>query len=72
MNISLPAHSDDLKTFLNLLNKSFDIICISESRLSTKTSLTTNANIPGYNIEETPIKSTCRWYFNVYFPKIFI
>ena len=55
MNISsIPAHIDDLKTFLNFLNINFNIIFIYESRLSTKTSFTTNINITRYNIEQTP------------------
>ena len=55
MNISsIPTHIDDLKTFLNLLNINFNIIFIYESRLSTKTSFTTNINITHYNIEQTP------------------
>ena len=51
---SIPAHIDDLKTFLNLLNMNFNIICIYEGRLSTKTSFTININITCYNIEQRP------------------
>lgn len=59
MNISsTSAHIDNLKTFLKLFNTNFDSICISESRLPTKTSLTTNINILGYNIERIPTEST--------------
>lgn len=59
MNISsTSAHTDNLKTFLKLFNTNFDNICISESRLPTKTSLTTNINILGYNIERIPTEST--------------
>lgn len=59
MNISsTSAHIDNLKTFLKLFNTNFDNICISESRLPTKTSLTTNINILGYNIERIPTEST--------------
>ena len=37
LNISsISAHIDDLKTFLNHFNHKFDIICISESRISVK------------------------------------
>ena len=58
MNISsTSAHIDDLKAFLNLFNTNFDI-CILESRLPTKTSLTTNINILGYNCEQIPTEST--------------
>ena len=59
MNIfSLPAHIDDLKRFLNLLDINFDITCFSESRLSTKASLTTNIHILSYNIEQAPTGSS--------------
>ena len=60
-NISfLPVQANDLKTFLNLLNTNFNVICIYESRISAKTSLTTSINICGYNIEQTPTESTAR------------
>ena len=42
---------DDLRTFLNFLNHKFDIICISESRISTKHPQTTNIDLPDLNIE---------------------
>lgn len=61
MNISsTSAHIDNLKTFLKLFNTNFDSICISESRLPTKTSLTTNKSLTllGYNIERIPTEST--------------
>lgn len=41
----LPAHTDDLKTFLKPLNRNLEIICISEIRLSTKTSLITKKHL---------------------------
>ena len=51
LKISSPAlHIDKLKT-------KFDIICISESRITKNKSLTTNINIPGCNFEHTPTKS---------------
>ena len=58
LNISsLSAHINDLKTFLNLVDSKFDIICISESRLSLKHPQTTNIELPGYNIEHIPTES---------------
>lgn len=48
---SLPAH------VFNSLNH-FNIICISENRVSTKSSLTTNINNPDYNIENAPTESS--------------
>ena len=41
----------------NSLNH-FNINCISENRLSTKSSLTTNINNPDYNIENAPTESS--------------
>ena len=55
---SLSAHTNEIKTLLNQVYAKFDIICISESRISMKNSLTTNMDIPGYNIEQTPTKSS--------------
>ena len=53
LNISsLALHIDKHKLFLILIKTKFDIICISESRITKKT-LTTNINIPGYNFEHT-------------------
>ena len=58
LNIPSPAlHIDKLKLFLSLIKTKFDIICISESRITKNNSLTTNINIPGYNFEHTPTES---------------
>ena len=51
------AHIDDLGAFLNLVNHKFDIICISESRDSTKHPQATNIDLPGFNIGQTPTES---------------
>ena len=51
---SISAHIDDLRTFLNLAQHKFDIICISESRISSKHPQTTNIDLPGSNMEQTP------------------
>ena len=59
LNISsISAYIDDLRTFLNLINHKFDIICISESRISTKHLQTTNIDLPSINIEQTPTESS--------------
>ena len=59
LNISsISAHIDDLRTFLNLVNHKFDIICISKSRTSTKHPQTTNIDLSGFNIEQTPTESS--------------
>ena len=56
--LSLSSHINELVTFLNLPETKFDIICITESRLSQKNPLTSNINIPGYNIEHTPTEDS--------------
>ena len=59
LNISLlSSHINELITFLNLLETKFDIICITESRISQKNPLISNINIPGYNIEHTPTEAS--------------
>ena len=55
---SISAHVNDLRNFLNLVNQKIGIICISESRISTKNPQTTNIDLPGYNIEQTPTESS--------------
>ena len=40
------------------LNKNFDIIAVSETRISKKTSLTSNINLNNYYFETTPTEST--------------
>ena len=55
---SISAHIDDLRAFLSLVNHKFDIICISESRISTKHPQTTNIDLPSFNIERTPTESS--------------
>ena len=54
---SLASHIHELKLFLSLLKFSFDIICISEIRISKHNLQTININIPGHNIEHTPTES---------------
>ena len=59
LNISsILAHINDLRNFLNLVNQKIDIICTSESIISTKNPQTTNIDLPGYNIEQTPTESS--------------
>ena len=55
---SISANIDDLRTFLNLFNHRFDIICISKSRISTKHPQTNNIDLPGFNTEQTPTESS--------------
>ena len=59
LNISfILPRIDDLRTFLNLAHHKFDIICISESRISLKHPQTTNIDLPGFNMEQTPTESS--------------
>ena len=51
--LSLALHIDKLKLFLSLIKTKFDIICISESRITKNNSLTTDINISGYSFEHT-------------------
>ena len=55
---SISVHINNLRNCLNLVNQKIDIICISESRISTKNLQTTNIELPGYNIEHKPILNT--------------
>ena len=54
---SLPLDINELKPFLSFFKCKFDIISISESRITKSNTLTTNIDIPGYNIEHTPMES---------------
>ena len=59
LNISsLSCHINDLVNFLALLNTKFNAICITETRLPHKNLRTTNIELPGYNIEQTPPESS--------------
>ena len=49
---------DDLSHLLKCTNKSFDITAVSNTRLSKKTYLTSNANLNNYSFESTPTEST--------------
>ena len=59
LNISsLSVYIDDLKNFLSELRIKFQIICISESRLSQENPQTTNINLVGSNIEQAQTESS--------------
>ena len=59
LNISsFSAHINESKTLLSQVDTKFDIICISESRISKKNSLTSNIDIQRDNIEQTPTESS--------------
>ena len=54
---SLQYHFDELQTFLSNCPIDFQILDISESRLKTDISTTTNIQLAGFNIEHMPTKS---------------
>ena len=54
---SLQAHIDDLKALLAVLNHTFDIIAISETKIRENIDVTTNIHIDDYNFVNTPTKS---------------
>ena len=54
---SLQYHFDELQTFLSNCSIDFQILGISESRLKTDISTTTNIQLPGFNIEYMQSKS---------------
>ena len=59
LNISsLSSHINELKLLLSSFNENFDIICITESRITKSNLPTSNIHIPGYNIEQTPTESS--------------
>ena len=58
LNISsLPLDINKLKVFLCFFKCKFDIISISERRITKSNTLTTNIDIPGYNMKHTPTES---------------
>ena len=50
-------HINELNLFLSFFKVKFDVISISEGRITKSNTLTTNIDIPGYNIEHTPTES---------------
>ena len=58
-NISaLSSHINELKQLLSSSNLNFDIICITESKITKSNFPTGNIHIPGYSIEQTAIESS--------------
>ena len=54
---SLQAHIDDLKQLLALLDHSFDVIGISETKLQLDVQPVINIEIEGYILEQSPTKT---------------
>ena len=48
---SLHKNSDDLEHLLKCANKVFDIVAVSEIRITRKTSLTSNIHLQNYSFE---------------------
>ena len=58
LNISsLSSHINELKLLLSSFNLNFDIICITERRITKSNVPTSNVHIPGYSIEQTPTET---------------
>ena len=55
---SLNKNFDDLDHLLKCTNKVFDIIAVSETRITKQASLTTNISLKNYAIEFTPTESS--------------
>ena len=55
---SLNKNFDDLDHLLKCANKVFDIVAVTETRITKQTSLTTNINLRHYDIEFTPTESS--------------
>ena len=51
---SLNKNFDDLQHLLNCTKNSFDIIAISETRITKQVSLSSNLNLNNYSFEFTP------------------
>ena len=55
---SLNKNFDDLQHLLNCTKKSFDIIVISETRITKQVSLSNNLNLNNYTFEFTPTETS--------------
>ena len=58
MHVHQTKHFDDLVHFLKCKNKYFDIIALSETIMSMKTSATSSFNLNNYSLESTPAESS--------------
>ena len=54
---SLSKNFNDLERLLKCTNKAFDIVTVSETRITQKTSLTSNINLQNYYLQFTPTES---------------
>ena len=60
---SLNKKFDDFDHLLKYTNKVFDMIAVSETRITKQTSLTTNINLKNYAIEFTPTETSAEGTF---------
>ena len=51
---------DDLQHLIKCTNKAFDIVAVSETRITRKTALNFNINFQNYFFEFTPTESNAR------------
>ena len=54
---SLSKNFDDLEHLLKCTNKVFNIVKVSETRITRKTALTSNINLQNFSFEFTPTES---------------
>ena len=55
---SINKNSDDLQHLLSYTQKNFDIIAISETRITKNVSLLNNLNLNNYSFEFTPAETS--------------
>ena len=55
---SINKHFDDLQHLRNCTKKSFDIIAISEKRITKQVSSSNNLNLKNYSFEFTPTETS--------------
>ena len=56
---SLNLHFDELHTALNLLDYPFEVISVTETKLSGNLKYKTNISLKGYTFHQQPTKSFC-------------
>ena len=57
---SLNKNFDDLEYLLKCTNKKFDVVAVSETRITRNTSKLCNISLKNYSVESTPTESTAR------------
>ena len=62
---SISVHIDDFRTFFNCSNHKFGIMCISESRISTKHPKTTNIDLPDVILDKLQLSPSLEGFWSV-------